>query len=231
MESAMIRFLLPLLLTIAFFSPTPAPAEEKALLFENYAYGMAKSEVEKVPGIEQGEGEMAGELILAGVKWVDRPWTARFIFEQETLTEITLVGPYSREAFNAIRAQLEEKEKNEIFGIVLDDKALDLFALISAGGVEGFRARFSELLREKVPTRLSYNYFSTKEFSQEVRQRATNITQFLGMVERTIKETEVTLQGDGKGGPQVLLVSFTFPVLDVFRNPPAELRDNLSPNS
>ncbi len=231
MEFAMTRLLLSLVLLAGLLLPLPTRAAEKPLIFEQYAYGAAKSDLEKLPGMEKGEGEMAGELILAGVKWVDRPWTARFIFDDDQLREISLVGPYSRECFNAIRAHLEKTEKNEIFGIVVDDKALDLFSLISAGGVEGFRARFSELLREKTPSRISYNYFSTGEFSPEVRQRATNITQFLGMVESDIKETEVILQGDGKGGPQVISVSFTYPVLDVFRKPPAELRDKLPANS
>lgn len=223
------RLVLPLVLLAALLMPATASAEDMPPLFDSYAYGMTKSEAEKIPGMEQGEGDMEGELILPGVSWIDLPWTARFIFDNDALVEISLVGPYTRESFNAIRAQMD-REQNEIFGIVLDNRALDLFSLISAGGVEGFRARFSELLREKVPTRLSYNYFSTKEIPAEVRQRATNITQLLGMVESTIKETEVTLIGDGNGSaPQVIVVSFTYPVLDVFRNPPDELRDKLPP--
>ena len=224
------RLVLPLVLLAALLMPAAASAEDMPpLLFDGYAYGMPRSEVEKIPGIEPGEGDMEGELILPGVAWIDLPWTARFIFDNDALVEISLVGPYSRECFNAIRAQMD-REQNEIFGIVLDNRALDLFSLISAGGVEGFRARFSELLREKVPTRMSYNYFSTKEIPTEVRQRATNITQLLGMVESSIKETEVTLIGDGNGSaPQVIVVSFTYPVLDIFRNPPNELRDKLPP--
>lgn len=225
----MTRLVLPLLLLATLVMPAPGAAEEAPALFDAYTYGMPRSEAEKIPGIEPGEGDMEGELILPGVAWIDLPWTARFIFDNDVLVEISLVGPYTRETFNAIRAQMD-REQNEIFGIVLDNRALDLFSLISAGGVEGFRARFSELLREKVPTRLSYNYFSTKEIPTEVRQRATNITQLLGMVENTIKETEVTLIGDGNGSaPQVIVVSFTYPVLDVFRNPPDELRDKLPP--
>ncbi|MCH5277372.1 MAG: hypothetical protein J1E80_06005 [Desulfovibrionaceae bacterium] len=229
----MTRLALALALLTTLMTPGAVFAAEKSpeppALFDSYVYGMARSEAEKIPGIAPGEGDMAEELILPGVTWVERPWTARFIFDSDALIEISLVGPYTRESFNAIRAQMTQ-EQNEIFGIVLDDRALDLFSLISAGGVDGFRARFSELLREKVPTRISYNYFSTKEIPSEVRQRATNITQLLGMVENTIKETEVTLIGDGNGSaPQVIVVSFTYPVLDVFRNPPDELRDTLSP--
>lgn len=229
----MTRLVLPLALLAALAMPAMTPAAESSAeapaLFDSYAYGMPRSEAEKIPGMEPGEGEMEGELILPGVTWIDLPWTARFIFDKDELIEISLVGPYSRDTFNAIRARMDT-ERNEIFGIVLDNRALDLFSLISAGGVDSFRARFSELLREKVPARLSYNYFSTKEIPDEVRQRATNITQLLGMVESTIKETEVTLIGDGNGSaPQVIVVSFTYPVLDVFRDPPQELRDKLAP--
>ena len=86
-------------------TPVAASAEDMpSLLFDSYAYGMPRSEAEKIPGIEPGEGDMEGELILPGVAWIDLPWTARFIFDNDVLVEISLVGPYTRETFNAIRA-------------------------------------------------------------------------------------------------------------------------------
>ena len=224
----MTRLLLPLVLLAALLLPAPAYAEEPSMLFENYAYGMARSEAEKIPGIKRGEGEMAGELILEGVKWLDRLWNAKFIFDKDQLIEISLIDRFSPEAVKAVRDQMK-REQNQLVGIVLDDKAFDLFSLISAGGMEGFNARFNELWNAKKAHSLySRQYLSTREISPEVLQRATNINQLLGMVESTIKETEMALIGDGEDPmPRYIIVSFTYPVLDVFRNPPEELRGRL----
>lgn len=219
-----LRFLIPALLLVLSLAPA---AQAEPAFFQNYVYGMPKAEIAKISGIEEGRDEMAGELHLPGQVWLQMPWTVRFRFEDEKLVEVQLFAPYTRTAFNALREQMT-KENSELLGIVLDDKALDLFQLINAGGVDAFRTRLSQLLREKTPGRMSYQYFSMDKVPREVRERATNINQFLGMVESDIRETEIILTGDGKGSkPLYLSVSFTFPVLDVFRNPPEELRGRL----
>ena len=92
---------------------------------------------------------------------------------------------------------------------------MDLFQLIKAEGVEAFQKRFSEILREKTPERMSYEYFQTANVSEEHRKMAGSMTEFLRMVDMNILQAEVTMLGDGKGsGPQALLVSFFSPVLE-----------------
>lgn len=209
------RLALLAVLALLLYSVTPASASP--VLFDSYAFGTPRAELEKVPGMEKGEGEMASDLILPAVKWAGMDWAAQFIFEQDQLVNVTLLGAYERARFDAVRKELTGNSF-EILGFVVDQKALDLFQLIKAGGVEAFQKRFGELIREKTPERVSYEFFQTKGVSEDQKKMVNSMNEFLRVVDMNILQAEVTMLGDGKGsGPQALLVSFFCPVLNVVK--------------
>ena len=204
---------LNLVLTLVLLSAC-APAQAAPALFDEYELGAPKSELLARPGMKPGAGSMAGDLILPGVSWAGCEWTAQFGFEREKLTTVTLLGRYGRERFNAVRRHLSG-EGFEILGIVVDEKALDLFTLIKSEGVEAFRKRFMELLRARTPARISYEWFMTRNVSEDQKKMANSMGEFLRMVDVNILQAEVTQLGDdSSSGPQALLVSFFFPVIN-----------------
>lgn len=202
-----------LTLTLAPLSAC-APAQATPALFGEYEPGTPKSELLARSGMKPGEGSMAGDLILPGVSWAGCEWTAQFGFERDKLTTVTLLGRYERERFNAVRRHLSANGF-EILGIVVDEKALDLFALIKSEGVEAFQKRFMELLRARTPARISYEWFMTRNVSEDQKKMANSMGEFLHMVDVNILQAEVTQLGDdSSSGPQALLVSFFFPVIN-----------------
>lgn len=196
-----------------------APALGAPALFGEYERGTPKTELLARPGMEPGRGSMEGDLLLPGVPWAGHDWTAQFGFAGDKLEKVTLLGRYERERFNAVRQQLSQ-QGFEILGMVVDEKALDLFALIKAEGMEAFQKRFMELLRTKTPTRVSYEWFMTGNVSRDQKKMANSMGEFLRMVDVNILQAEVTQLGDDSGsGPQALLVSFFFPVLNAVPHP------------
>lgn len=193
------------------------PAFAGPLLFGDYELGMSKNSLLTRPGMKPGEGSMEGDLILSGVSWAGQDWTVQFGFKNDALVRVTLLGNYARERFDAVRHHLEQNGF-EVLALVLDQKALDLFSLIKAGGVEAFQKRFMELLRAQTPTRISYEWFMTRDVSEDQKKMANSIGEFLRMVDMNILQAEVTQLGDGTAaGPQTLLVTFFFPVLNAMQ--------------
>ena len=130
---------------------------------------------------------------------------------------ITLLGAYEQERFKAVRQQLTT-DHFEILGIVVDEKALDLFSLIKAEGIDAFQKRFIELIKAKTPKRVSYEYFMTRGVSEDQKKMVNSMDEFLRIVDMGIVHAEVTQLGDGTGAPQALLVTFTCPVLNGVKN-------------
>jgi len=194
-----------------------SPAEAEPLLFDGYAFGTPRAEMEKIPGMGEGSGEMEGRLVLPGSSWAGKNWVATFDFEEDRLMNVTLMGAYDRARLEAVRSSLS-RDGFEILGFVVDDRALDLFSLVKAEGIDAFQKRFLELLRAKTPARLSYEYFQTKNVSEEHKKMAGSMNEFLRVIDRNILQAEVTLLGDGSdSAPRALLVSFTCPVLNAMQ--------------
>ena len=204
------RFLFSVL---ALLLLVPASATAAPVLFNSYAYETPRTDIEKIPGIAKGQGEMSSDLLLNDVPWAGKTWTAQFIFNDDKLSMITLLGAYDQERFKAVRQQLSA-DHFEILGIVVDEKALDLFSLIKAEGIDAFQKRFLELIKSRTPRRISYEYFMTRDVSEDQKKMANSMDEFLRVVDMGIVHAEVTQLGDGSGGPQALLVTFTCPVLN-----------------
>lgn len=205
------RVILPLLLCL-FFAQA---AQAGPILFGGYEFDAPRERVAAMPGLVPGQGEMAQDLIKAGENYAGSTWTAQLQFVDDKLHTVTLLAPYDRLRFDAVRAHLE-KGGFEVLGIVVDDKALDLFALVKAEGMDAFRRRFSELLRAKTPERVSFIWFDTRTVSQDQKKMANSMGEFLRMVAVDIPQVEVSQLGEaGATGPQALLVTFSYPVLKV----------------
>ena len=68
----------------------------------------------------------------------------------------------------------------------MDEKALDLFTLIKSEGVEAFRKRFMELLRARTPARISYEWFMTRNVSEDQKKMA-NLIECMKGKKRTVE--------------------------------------------
>lgn len=205
------RITLSLLLCLCFAQA----AQASPILFGAYAFDAPRETIAAMPGVSSGQGDMAQDLIRMGESYAGLSWTAQLQFIDDKLHTVTLLAPYDRPRFDAVRAHLE-KNGFEVLGIVVDNKALDLFALVKAEGMDAFRQRFSEFLRAKTPERVSFIWFDTKTVSQDQKKMAKSMGEFLRMVAVDIPQVEVTQMGEaGSTSPQALLVTFSYPVLKV----------------
>ena len=220
--------LLPLLLaTLLALAPAAARAGEPAPASYpfpgGYTWGADYDTYKSLEGMRaaQDEALAAGqeegkflELYRPGAEWAGHTWTEHLAFTRGKLDNVTLIAPYQRQTFNDVRARLEA-EGYVILGILVDDKALDLFQLMQLQGPEAFNQRFLELLREKVPQRISYDYFMIKGISEEQMRLTSSINQFLLGMDAGHMQVEVTMLGGEEAGsaPQTLCVNFTYPAL------------------
>jgi len=186
----------------AFAAPT---------LFDGYELGAPKHILAAQPGMDPGQGTVTDDLIRQDVPFAGHNWTMRLNFVENRLAAVTLMSPYDRLRFNDVKRHLEQNHF-EILGIVVDEKALDLFRLIKAGGIEAFQKHFLELVRAKAPERVSYEWFDTQTVSLDQKKMANSINEFLRVVDMDIRQAEVTQLGEAASGPQALLVTFSCPV-------------------
>lgn len=226
MGDAMLRTLCALLVCLC----ACGPAFAAPVLFGPYERGAARSALSALPGMTSLPENAGKGLLLPGVAFAGHTWTAQFHFDEgQTLIGADLMAPYARSRFDAVRQRLEA-DGFELLGVVVDGKALDLFSLIKAEGVEAFRTRFLELMRAQTPRRVSYAWFDTKNVSEDQKKMATSLNEFLRMVDRNIRQADVVQLGDeSSAGPRALLVSFTCPVLDAVPYVAPDDADSASP--
>lgn len=192
---------------------TAALAEQKPVyeLFPGYAYGMPKSDVAQKEDVAPGEKDLDRYLFLQQASFAGQNWQVRFEFTSEALTRVGLMGPYSQERFDAVKAHLRE-QGYEALALLADNRSLDFLTYLKTEGPDALNAKVAEMLQTK-PERLTYAWFDTREMPSGIKRMSRNITELLAAVAEGTREVEVTLLTVKDKGA-LLLVDFSFPILD-----------------
>jgi len=194
-------------------------ARGAALLFEDFAWGMPKSELAKWPGAAPGEDSFAGDLLLPEALFASMPWTVRLEFAKERLVRVTLIERYSRERLDAVTRQLRV-DKFEMLSVLIDDSYLDLVKTLKTVGPDGLREAWAGFVQGKTPERMIYAWFETSGMAEDIKLMAGSLEQLLMMVAPETREAEViVLRDPDTSAPGALLVSFSFPVLQKMEAP------------
>lgn len=189
-----------------------APAPEKPLLFENYAFGMPRALVAALPGATEGSGAFAGDLLLPEASFAGTLWNVRFAFKNDELVRVSLMERYSPERMRAVTDALRAG-KFEMLALLANDKQLDFVSLLKIAGPEGLQNEIASLLGTTVPPRVIYAWFDTSAFSKEMKLMARNLKELMLVVAAETREAEVTLLSENGAEPHLILVDFSFPLL------------------
>ena len=193
--------------------------EPQHILFADYAYGMPKAHIAALPDVVAPEDAESRDLFLPKTEYAGMNWQLRFEFVNEQLVRTSLMAPWSKERMDAVVSRLRN-DKYEALALLVDDKSLDFISLIKIEGPQALNAKVASLLENDTHRRVTYAWFVTEGISKEIKMRARNLTELMMIVSSETREAELT-QVRGETGQAVLLVDFTFPVLDAMRNRPA----------
>jgi hypothetical protein len=215
-----------LLLAAASGSSCAAPAGGACAdcgppLFGDFRRLAPKADIAALPGATPTEGEFDGDIMLPAVSFAGHQWVPRMAFDRDRLVRVSLMartGSLSSERLDAVRSQLV-RDGYEVLGIVADGKSLDCIAQLKLGHAldedpaKALAAETARLL-EGFHTRVTYAWFDTRAVSQQTKRMARHLTDFLVMAPSDTREAEVTLVTKQEGGETMLLVDFTYPILD-----------------
>lgn len=191
-----------------------APAEQQPELLEGYRYDAPKSAIAAMPGMTEGTAEFAGRLVLQEISFAGLPWRGVFEFANERLVRISLNAPYATQRLNAVREHLRDTGY-EALALRADGSFLDFLSYLKIEGPEALNAKVSEML-DKRPSRLTYAWFATAKIPSGIKRMSRNLTELLAAVDAQTREVELTVL-TGKDGTALMLLDFTYPVLDTMR--------------
>ncbi|MDR2055179.1 MAG: hypothetical protein LBQ10_04850 [Desulfovibrio sp.] len=209
-------FLLMLFLSAAMNGNALAHAagQTSPLLFESYAYHASRAEISALPGAVEGEDDFAGDILLPEVSFAGHKWTPRLEFRDEKLVRVSLMAPYSAERMETVTSFLRDN-RYEILALLVDGRSLDFISFLKIEGPQALQEKIGAMLSGGPHKRVTYAWFVTDGLSRDTKIMARNLTDFFMLAPSTTREAEVTLLRADDGGRTMLLVDFTYPVLDV----------------
>ena len=194
--------------------PTNAKASEFSLqLYETYTYNSPKNTFTEKSGTKNLAGKFAGDLLMPDTHFAGHSWKVRLEFIKEKLSCVSLMGPYSKDRIQAVMSQVRSQQF-ELLGIVVDKEQIDLIALLKAGKTENVLSEINALTKNKKFSRLSYLFFDTAKISKEIKMAARNLYDFFMLIPSETKEVELTVLGDKKRQPRMMLIDFRYPILN-----------------
>ncbi|MDR1857361.1 MAG: hypothetical protein LBR22_09460 [Desulfovibrio sp.] len=201
------------------------PAGTSPALFGEFRYNAPKAEIAALKDAVPAEGEFAGDILLPPADFAGHRWTPRLSFDGDRLVRVSLmarVPALESERLEAVRGHLA-KEGYEVLGLVADGKTLDCISRLkigyaTTGDAPAALAKDMAKFLEGRHARITYAWFDTKGLSRENKRTARNLGDFLVLAPAETREAEVTLIPDPGGKEAMLLVDFTYPILDAMRN-------------
>jgi hypothetical protein len=191
-----------------------AAGQASPLLFERYAYHAAKAEISALPGATEGEDEFAGDILLPEVSFAGHKWTPRLEFREEKLVRVSLMAAYSAERMETVTSFLRDNGY-EMLALLVDNRSLDFISFLKIDGPRALQEKIVEMLSGGPRKRITYAWFVTGGLSRDTKIMARNLTDFFMLAPSTTREAEVTLLRADEGARMLLLVDFTYPILDV----------------
>ena len=197
------------------------------VIFGKWRFGMERSAALRLPGAKEGNGDMAGHVLLPEVTWAGLPWNVSLEFRRggtgaeakaggapaARLVRVCLLETYSRERLDAVNALLGE-EGFEMLAMQAEGRNLDFIAVLKAFGSEELQKRIAGLYRTEAVNFMSFGWFHTRRISREMKIMSRNLPELLQIVRADTSEAEVTLLGaDGRASH--MLVIFSLPILEI----------------
>jgi len=83
-------------------------------------------------------------------------------------------------------------------------------------GPDRMREEWARFVQDKIPERMSYAWFDTSEIGDDMKMMVKDLQQLLMMAAPETRQAEVTLLRDpDSSAPGAVLVSFSFPIMEV----------------
>ncbi|MDR1659479.1 MAG: hypothetical protein LBR94_03940 [Desulfovibrio sp.] len=195
------------------FGPAHAAGQTPRLLFENYAYHAPKAEIAALPGATESEENFAGDILLPETSFAGHKWVPRLEFRDERLVRVSLMAAYSAGRMEAVTSFLSD-EGYEILALLADDRSLDFISFLKIDGPKALQEKIGEMLSGGPHKRVTYAWFATGGLSRDTKIMARNLTDFFMLAPSVTREAEVTLLRADGGEQVMILVDFTYPILD-----------------
>ncbi len=194
--------------------PTKIKAHEPSLqIYGEYTYNSPKYTFTDKPGAKRLEGKFLGDLLMPDTDFVGYSWKVRLEFIKDKLSCVSLMGPYAKDRIQAVLSQIRS-EGFELLSVIVDKKQVDFISTLKTGEVEHLSAKITSLTKNKKFSRLSYLFFDTTKISREIKMAARNLYDFFMMIPSETKEIELTVLGDEKKQPRMVLIDFRYPILN-----------------
>ncbi|MEG2171666.1 MAG: hypothetical protein RRY29_00240 [Desulfovibrionaceae bacterium] len=198
----------------AAFAADPPKTDAPPLLYANLPWGASKAALMRLPEMshaQTGEGEFSQDLLVAQTHFAALTWGMRLVFNQDKLTRVSLMAPYSPERLRQSLAHLKT-EHYEMLAVLVNDTRLDCVEILKTQGPQAVREKLVPLLAQK-PQRVVYAWFQVGELSGEIKTMSSTLKNLLMSVPAHTKEVEVVLMAGEDGKPGLLLLEFSFPLL------------------
>lgn len=208
LSAAILALCLALTAGPAMSAQTKAPATE---IFAPWHFGLTYDEAQKLPGARKGEGAFAQSLFMPEVDYAGHKWDVRLDFIDAMLVRVSLMGAYGNDRSEAVNNALSDGGF-EMLAILADGQRHDFIVIMRAEGARGLENKIASV-HEKLPKRLSYAWFDTRNVGRDVKRKVRNLSEFTMLIAADTREVEVTLLGDGTTMQQ-MFVDFTLPVLE-----------------
>ena len=190
-----------------------AAGQAPPLLFEKYAYHASRAEIVALPGATEGKEGSAGDILLPEASFAGHNWVPRLEFREEKLVRVSLMAAYSAERMEAVTSSLRDS-RYEILALLVDDRSLDFISFLKVDGPRALQEKIGEMLSGGPHRRVTYAWFVTGGLSRDTKIMARNLTDFFMLAPSATREAEVTLLSADGGEQAMLLVDFTYPILD-----------------
>lgn len=183
------------------------------ILFDNFTLHMDYNDVKKSNNMLIGSENFSNDLFLKNVEFAESQWSARFIFLEKKLTQVTLQAPYDAKKLNSINSFLRKQNYN-VVSVIIDETYYDFIKLAHISDANDVHRKIHDSLKYDKHSAVLYSWLDMNNIPDNVFKMSNSIDALSHFIPSDTREIEVHCISQQKSSkPETILINFSYPFI------------------